>query len=196
VLLTTGCVNIGAEMITIFTFQALYGYIYVQIGVLVTVFLAGLLPGAWAGGRLVARRRRALMAGDLALCLLLLDIDHFKQVNDTHGHDAGDEVLKKLTEKCRAVLRETDLFARLGGEEFAALLIQTGQQDALLTADRLRAAIQTMPLPQIAANFSITISIGLALFDGNADSIEELMKQADQAMYRAKKNGRNCVVLY
>ena len=130
------------------------------------------------------------------LCLLLLDIDHFKQVNDTHGHDAGDEVLKRLTEKCRAVLRETDLFARLGGEEFAALLIQTGQQDALLTADRLRAAIQTMPLPQIAANFSITISIGLALFDGNADSIEELMKQADQAMYRAKKNGRNCVVLY
>ena len=72
VLMTTGCINIGAEMVTIFTFQALYGYIYLQIGVLVTVFLAGLLPGAWVGGRIVGRHRRALMAGDLLLCLLLL----------------------------------------------------------------------------------------------------------------------------
>ena len=72
VLLTTGCINIGAEMVTIFTFQALYGYIYLQIGVLVTVFLAGLLPGAWLGGRISGDRRRALMAGDLLLCLLLL----------------------------------------------------------------------------------------------------------------------------
>lgn len=130
------------------------------------------------------------------LCLLLLDIDHFKQVNDTYGHDAGDEVLKSLTQKCRMVLRETDLFARLGGEEFAALLMQTSQQDALLTAERLRSAIQQMPLPQISATFSITISIGVALFDGSDGSIEELMKRADQAMYRAKQSGRNCVVLY
>jgi spermidine synthase len=72
VLLTTGCVNIGAEMVAIFTFQALYGYIYLQIGVLVTVFLAGLLPGAWAGGRFAGNRRRALMTGDLLLCLLLM----------------------------------------------------------------------------------------------------------------------------
>jgi spermidine synthase len=72
VLLTTGAVNMGSEMVTIFTFQALYGYIYLQIGVLVTVFLAGLLPGAWVGGRLVSHRRRALMVGDLLLCLLLL----------------------------------------------------------------------------------------------------------------------------
>ena len=72
VLLTTGCVNIGAEMVTIFTFQTLYGYVYLQIGVLVTVFLAGLLPGAWAGGRFVGNRRRALMTGDLLLCLLLV----------------------------------------------------------------------------------------------------------------------------
>jgi spermidine synthase len=72
VLLTTGCVNIGAEMVTIFTFQALYGYIYLQLGVLVTVFLAGLLPGAWAGGRFAGNRRRALMTGDLLLCLLLV----------------------------------------------------------------------------------------------------------------------------
>ncbi|MCB2145663.1 MAG: hypothetical protein KQI81_04260 [Deltaproteobacteria bacterium] len=72
VLLTTGCVNISAEMVTIFTFQTLYGYIYLQIGVLVTVFLAGLLPGAWAGGRFTGNRRRALMTGDLLLCLLLV----------------------------------------------------------------------------------------------------------------------------
>jgi spermidine synthase len=72
VLLTTGCVNIGAEMITIFTFQTLYGYIYLHIGVLVTVFLAGLLPGAWAGGRFAGNRRHALMTGDLLQCLLLV----------------------------------------------------------------------------------------------------------------------------
>jgi spermidine synthase len=71
VLLTTGCVNIGAEMVTIFTFQALYGYIYLKIGVLVTVFLAGLLPGAWMGGRIDGNHRRMLMAGDLLLGLLL-----------------------------------------------------------------------------------------------------------------------------
>ncbi len=71
VLLTTGCINIGAEMVTIFTFQVLYGYIYIQIGVLVTVFLAGLLPGAWMGGRVARHHRRALIAGDLLLCLLL-----------------------------------------------------------------------------------------------------------------------------
>lgn len=130
------------------------------------------------------------------LCLLLLDVDYFKNVNDSFGHEAGDEVLKQLVFKARKVLRETDLFARFGGEEFAALLMQTGQQDAVLTAERLRAAVQTMPLPQIGPTFSITISIGVALFDAEVGTIEELIKRADQAMYRAKEQGRNCVVLY
>jgi len=130
------------------------------------------------------------------LCLLLLDIDYFKLVNDTYGHDAGDEVLKCLTQKAHMVLRETDIFARFGGEEFAALLVQTSRQGALLTAERLRAAVEAMPLPQISDTFSITISIGVALFDDSDASIEELIKRADKAMYRAKENGRNCVVLY
>ncbi len=129
------------------------------------------------------------------LCLLLLAIDHFKLVNDTYGHDAGDEILKGLTQRCQMALRETDLFARLGGEEFAALLIQTSQQDALLTAERLRESIQGMSFPQISETFSITISIGVALLDAADGSIEEVMKRADQAMYRAKQSGRNCVVL-
>ncbi len=129
------------------------------------------------------------------LCLLLLDVDHFKHVNDTYGHEAGDEVLKSLTEKSLEVLRETDLFARFGGEEFAALLVQTSQQNALLTAERLRKAIESMSLPQISNSFSITISIGVALFDQNNDSIETLIKRGDQAMYRAKEKGRNCVIL-
>jgi spermidine synthase len=86
VLLTTGCVNIGAEMVTIFVFQTLYGYIYLQLGVLVTVFLAGLLPGAWAGGRFAGNRRRALMTGDLLLCLLLV---LFGVILVVAGRDAG-----------------------------------------------------------------------------------------------------------
>lgn len=130
------------------------------------------------------------------LCVLLLDIDHFKQVNDTHGHDGGDEVLKSLTQKAQMVLRETDIFARFGGEEFAALLVQTSQQDALLTAERLRIAIEEMSLSQISSTFSITVSIGVVLFDDSDGSIEELIKRADQAMYRAKEGGRNCIVLY
>ena len=129
------------------------------------------------------------------LCLLLLDIDYFKQVNDTFGHDAGDEVLKNLTEKAHKVLRETDLFARFGGEEFAALLVQTSQEDALLTAERLRTAVESMPLTKISKTLSITISIGVALLDHRDDSIEALIKRADQAMYRAKEKGRNCVIL-
>ena len=130
------------------------------------------------------------------LCLLLLDIDYFKLVNDTYGHDSGDEVLKSLTENAQLVLRETDIFARFGGEEFAALLVQTSQQDALLTAERLRTTIEAMPLPQISDTFSITISIGVSLFDDSVSSVEELIKRADKAMYRAKEKGRNCVILY
>ncbi len=130
------------------------------------------------------------------LCLLLIDADHFKQINDTYGHDAGDEVLKLLTAKARKVLRATDLFARFGGEEFAALLMQTNEQEALLTAERLRAAIAAMPLPMASEDFFVTVSIGVAPFDACIDSIEELIRRADQAMYQAKKAGRNRVVIY
>ncbi len=130
------------------------------------------------------------------LCLLLMDADHFKKINDSHGHDAGDEVLKLLTHKARKVLRTTDLFARFGGEEFAALLMQTGEQEALLTAERLRAAIAAMPLPLIGEDFFVTVSIGVASFDARVGSLEELIRRADQAMYQAKNAGRNRVMAY
>ena len=157
------------------------------------------LTGAWNRRYFISRGKeelaRSLRYGT-QFCLLILDIDFFKLINDTYGHDIGDEVLKSLTERCRIVLRETDVFARLGGEEFAALLPQTSRNDALLTADRLRTSIAAMPMEQISENFSITVSIGVSLSNGPDSTIEELMKQADQAMYRAKKEGRNRVVLY
>lgn len=157
------------------------------------------LTGAWNRRYFISRGKEELARSlryDTPFSLLILDIDFFKLINDTYGHDIGDEVLKSLTERCRMVLRETDVFARLGGEEFAALLPQISREDTLLTSERLRTSIATMPMAQISETFSITVSIGVSLFNGQDSSIEELMKQADQAMYRAKRQGRNRVELF
>lgn len=157
------------------------------------------LTGAWNRRYFISRGKEELARSlryETHFSLLILDIDFFKLINDTYGHDIGDEVLKSLTERCRMLLRETDVFARLGGEEFAALLPQTSRDNALLTAERLRTSIADMPMAQISEAFSITVSIGVSTFNGQDISIAELMKQADQAMYRAKKEGRNRVELF
>ncbi|APG27530.1 hypothetical protein A7E78_06555 [Syntrophotalea acetylenivorans] len=157
------------------------------------------LTGAWNRRYFISRAKEELARSlryTPPFALLILDIDFFKLINDTYGHDVGDEVLKSLTERCRMELRETDVFARFGGEEFAALLPQISRENALLTAERLRTSIATMPMEQISETFSITVSIGISLFNGQETSIEELIKQADQAMYRAKKQGRNRVEFF
>lgn len=157
------------------------------------------LTGAWNRRYFLSRGKEELSRGlryKTPFALLILDIDFFKLINDTYGHDIGDEVLKSLTKYCRRELRETDVFARFGGEEFAVLLPQISRENTLLTAERLRAAVADMPMKQISETFSITVSIGISLFKGQDTSIEELIKQADQAMYRAKKLGRNRVELF
>ncbi|MEO5341772.1 MAG: diguanylate cyclase [Gammaproteobacteria bacterium SHHR-1] len=132
------------------------------------------------------------------LSLLMMDLDLFKQVNDTYGHAVGDAVLKHLAELCHAVLREEDLIARLGGEEFAVLLPDTPPAKAQEVAERLRQRVQHSPLVlDDGVSIPFTLSIGLASVDEEQISeLEPLLEAADQALYAAKRAGRNRVQAY
>ncbi|HEX8178025.1 MAG TPA: diguanylate cyclase [Pyrinomonadaceae bacterium] len=127
-----------------------------------------------------------------ALSLVMLDIDHFKQVNDTHGHDAGDAALRFLAEILRAELRAVDTAARYGGEEFAIILPQAGLDGALLVAERLRARLEQTNVPGIG---HITASFGLAAFPQHASASAQLVTLADRALYEAKHAGRNRICM-
>jgi two-component system cell cycle response regulator len=128
------------------------------------------------------------------LSLLLLDIDHFKGVNDLHGHAAGDEVLVEFAQRLSRGLRGIDLAARLGGEEFVVALIDTRLDEALDIADRLRAAMadEPFPIPDSQTGLTVTVSIGVAEAR-REDSPTSLLRRADAALYRAKRLGRNRV---
>jgi diguanylate cyclase (GGDEF)-like protein len=125
------------------------------------------------------------------LSLLLLDVDHFKQYNDTYGHPAGDEVLKQVAQYIACEARSTDLAARYGGEEFAVVLSSTGAAGAAIFGERLRTAIMNAPWPQR----TITASIGIATFDTSMTSRSTLVAQADSALYHSKRSGRNRVTM-
>ena len=127
----------------------------------------------------------------LPLCALLVDIDHFKQINDTHGHATGDRVLQAVAQALKTTLREADLCGRLGGEEFGVLLTGTNLHEALQLAEKLRLAIQAIVVPM--DNTGVTISVGVAEAGAACADITTLLAQADAAMYHAKANGRNRV---
>lgn len=125
------------------------------------------------------------------LSCIVLDVDHFKRVNDTFGHAAGDEVLKAVAATCRANLRASDLFGRLGGEEFAVLLPHVGAEDAMKAAEKLRAGIAARPIDGDFGTLEVTASFGCSALSIIGRDIETLLAQADAAMYRAKASGRN-----
>lgn len=125
--------------------------------------------------------------------LLMIDIDHFKQVNDRYGHDIGDEVLKTMAHCCKNTLRAVDVFARLGGEEFGALLINTELKKARMIAERIRENVELLVVQTEKGPVSFTVSIGLSAFFGGHKPLAERLKQADLALYSAKKAGRNRV---
>ena len=128
-------------------------------------------------------------AGGETWSVLLVDIDHFKSVNDTHGHQAGDEVLRAVTLTLRQELREGDMLGRWGGEEFLALLPATGLEGALVAAERLRRAVSLRTFPYAGG---VTVSIGVtSALPG--DHLERMVARADAGMYRAKRAGRNRV---
>ena len=128
------------------------------------------------------------------LSLIMIDIDHFKKINDTHGHLAGDQALKELCRRIEPRLRSTDVLARYGGEEFAVVLPATPREGALLVAETLRATIEAAPFTHEATRIPATISLGLATTDATPITVTELIKRADENLYEAKRSGRNRVV--
>ena len=124
------------------------------------------------------------------LSLIMLDLDHFKSVNDTHGHDAGDLALRLIADALRQELRGVDTAARYGGEEFAVILPQAGTEGALSVAERLRSRLETLEIPGVG---SVTASFGIATFPIHAGSRDLLVTTADRALYQAKHSGRNRV---
>jgi diguanylate cyclase (GGDEF)-like protein len=127
------------------------------------------------------------------LVVVMADLDRFKVINDQHGHLAGDRVLKDVAARIRAALREFDLVGRYGGEEFVILLENTSLHTAHQVAERIRRRIGTEPVQLGSATVEVTISQGLAIYR-EGDDVPSLLKRADQAMYRAKAAGRDCVV--
>ena len=128
----------------------------------------------------------------LPLSLILIDLDNFKNVNDTYGHEAGDVALRLLAEGLRDELRGVDTAARYGGEEFAVILPQAGTDGAFIVAERLRRRIEQMEVPGVG---HITASLGIATFPQHASSRDTLVVAADRALYDAKNTGRNCVCI-
>jgi diguanylate cyclase (GGDEF)-like protein len=128
--------------------------------------------------------------------LLFIDIDHFKRVNDTHGHPAGDAALKMLSSLLLQRSRQVDMVARYGGEEFAILLVKTDAHQAYPLAERIRKAVEQTPFTWQKKSIPLTISIGIASFPEDAGSREEIIQCADQALYASKQRGRNQSVLH
>lgn len=128
------------------------------------------------------------------LSLLMFDVDHFKKVNDSYGHDTGDQVLKDMTQHINNCIRTTDVFARFGGEEFVVLLNNTNRSGALLLAEKIRQHIENTPSYIDGKEIRYTSSIGVTSLTKRDDK-ESLFKRADKALYQAKNNGRNRVVL-
>jgi diguanylate cyclase (GGDEF)-like protein len=127
------------------------------------------------------------------LALLIFDIDLFKSVNDRFGHDAGDAVIRHVVRTCRNEMSATDILARVGGEEFVLLLPETTGEQAATLAERMRKRLEEAPLALDGTDVKVTISIGVCEAAAGSQSIGGLMKRADQALYRAKRDGRNLV---
>lgn len=145
----------------------------------------------------IARARRY----DHPVSLLMMDIDHFKTINDKYGHQTGDDVLKAISAIFGSNTRSADIVARYGGEEFVVLLPETQKETARVTADKLRAAIERQAFtPPDQSPFHVTASFGVACLEmadkNNADTAQQIIKMADDAMYQAKQAGRNRVVVY
>jgi diguanylate cyclase (GGDEF)-like protein len=161
-----------------------------------TLAITDPLTGAFNRRRLFelleAERQRVLRGGNV-MSLLMLDIDFFKKINDTHGHAAGDAVLRELVARCRSALRATDAVCRYGGEEFVALLPLTLREGAANLAERLRTAIGGTPVVSADTPIAVTVSIGVAEHHPG-ESVEETLGRADRNLYTAKDTGRNRVV--
>jgi two-component system, cell cycle response regulator len=166
-----------------------------SIEMAITDGLTGLYNRRYMESHLVTLIEQATARGK-PLTVLVIDIDYFKSINDTHGHDAGDDALREFAIRLRKSIRGIDLACRYGGEEFVVVMPETDMAVATMVAERLRRRIATDPFPiqQGAGTVDVTISVGIAALGGSGDSAANLLKRADQALYRAKRDGRNRVV--
>jgi diguanylate cyclase (GGDEF)-like protein len=127
----------------------------------------------------------------------MIDIDHFKKVNDTFGHTEGDKVLREVAGLLRNSVRKKDTVARYGGEEFILILPEAGLEESSMIAERIRRLVESTPFEVNRAHMNLTVSLGISNFPSHrARSKEELVKMADQALYDAKRGGRNRVCIY
>lgn len=148
--------------------------------------------------QLVVIGRRELQRAkryDRPLSVLMIDVDHFKRVNDRYGHPVGDVVLKVLAERCSGAVRDIDLVTRYGGEEFVVLLPECDLAAVHVAAERLRSAVGETPIESPAGALEVTVSIGAAVSSPDTVSLDELIESADEALYLAKEAGRNRVVV-
>lgn len=122
---------------------------------------------------------------------IMLDIDHFKKINDTYGHQAGDKVIQMLAALIKKCIRETDLAGRYGGEEFALILTDSAAEDALVVAERIRRFAERLTVEHEGESITFTVSLGLSQFNNDGISSMAWLEQADQALYKAKETGRN-----
>ena len=161
----------------------------------VTDALTGLQNRRYMAGQLQALMSRAGHGGD-PVAVLVLDIDHFKLVNDGFGHDAGDEVLREFAVRLATNVRAIDLPCRLGGEEFVVVMPGASLEDAVQVADRIRRDVGAQPFPIMGGTeaLTVTVSVGVAASTGPADTPDALLKRADEGVYEAKARGRNQVI--
>jgi two-component system cell cycle response regulator len=169
--------------------------VQMSIEMAITDALTGLFNRRYMESHLATLIEQAISRGK-PLTALVLDIDFFKSVNDTHGHDAGDDVLREFALRIKRSIRGIDLACRYGGEEFVVIMPETDMAVAAMVAERLRRRIAADPfaIQQGARTIPVTISIGVAAMRGKDDNAASILKRADQALYQAKRNGRNRVV--
>lgn len=154
--------------------------------------LTGLKNRRYFDEQFVRESARVFRSGS-SLALVMGDVDHFKRINDGHGHDAGDAVLRAIAARFGQAIRDVDIAARLGGEEFVVLLPETDLDGALKMAERLRQSIEARPVTAGAMDIHVTMSFGVAAFPRSSPTREGILAAADRALYRAKSDGRNCV---
>ena len=190
--------NMGLMSLTILAFSHIYEITREQsesrlLKMAQTDALTGLANRARLSDVFEQERKRSLRNG-MPLSMLVLDLDHFKEVNDQHGHEAGDLALRHVASTLRDSLRATDLATRLGGEEFAILLTNTTADQAHRVADKIRNAIASHPVPYQDQTIRLTISGGIAQFGPDGADLRSLIGRADQYLYHAKDSGRNRIV--
>lgn len=141
--------------------------------------------------------KRFLRTGS-PLCVVMLDIDHFKKINDSHGHSVGDSALKHFVDVCRGSLRTTDMVGRIGGEEFVVIMPDTNADEGYIVAERIRQNVSESQFfsGELSLPFTLTVSIGLYEFTQDDHSFEHALSKADSALYEAKGAGRNHVCIF